>query len=157
MSPPISGPVARTKGVEGPILFAPEGLTNTGFLIVPVRDARGGWHRLTVRLTPAQMRVIALLHEAMRKDSHLPWEARGWRPFDKLAARVEQLANYRLEKHSIGAYITTIRRKVLAAAKRLPAINPPSVIERGGRLGARLAWPDLQINDGTPSPRQSRS
>ena len=159
MSPPTSGPDERPDGVNGPMLLAHAGLRNTGFLILPVRDTHGVWHQLTVMLKPSQMRVIALLHEAMLEDQNLPWEARGWRPFNKLAARVEQLSNYTLEKDSIRSYITTIRRTVrAAAAKQLPAVDPPSVIESGAGLGARLAWADLQIIDGTvPIPGEGRS
>jgi hypothetical protein len=159
MSPPIIGPDERPEGVAGPILLATGGLTNPGFLILPVRDTRGVWHQLTVKLKPSQMRVIAVLDEAMREDQNLPWAARGWRRDDKLAALIERLGGDPLEKESIRTYITAIRRGVREAADvQLPAIDPPSVIEPGGRLGSRLAWPDLQIIDDTaPSPGTGRS
>jgi hypothetical protein len=161
MSPPIIGPDERPEGVEGPILLAAGGLTNPGFLILPVRDRFGGWHRLSVKLTASQMRVIAALDKAIREDQNLPWTARGWRRDDKLAALIERLGGNPLVKGSIRSYITAIRRSVRKAAKvQLPAIDPPSVIEPGGRLGSRLAWPDLQIDyrlTAAPSPAKGRS
>jgi hypothetical protein len=159
MSPPIIGPDERPKGVKGPILLAPGGLTNTGFLIFPVRDALGEWHQLSVELSPSHMRVIAVLDQAMREDRALPWEARGWRRVDKLAALIERLWGYPLEQASISSYLSAIRRSVRdAARRRLPAIAPPQVIEHHRGLGARLAWPDLRIiDDDAPRPAGGRS
>lgn len=153
MSPPIIRPDEGHEETEPPTLFAPGGLTNRGFLILPVRDALGERRYLSVGLRPAQMRAIAVLTEAMREDQHLPRNARGWRRVEKLAESIDRLWGYTLEKESIRSYLTAIRRAVREAALQSPGIQLREVIEHQNGLGARLGWPDLRIIDGADPGR----
>ncbi|MCU0959916.1 MAG: hypothetical protein MUF48_07400 [Pirellulaceae bacterium] len=107
-----------------------------GFLTVPYAGKI-----ITAKYFPAKMDLLLALNDALLNDidAHVPCEAQGWKSAEAL---IELLEDPLQQVQNLRGTICQINRKFAdAAAKVLPGMQVPRLVESQRRIGVRLQWP----------------